>query len=86
MNISEMSGQQLIDYINNADKQFTIQELKDIVQQASGKVEGKGSDVTYLLYNGQFEGEKWTGKTAEEIASGNRGGLPLTPVTTGNSS
>ena len=35
MNINEMSGQQLIDYINNADKQFTIQELKDIVQQAS---------------------------------------------------
>ena len=35
MNINEMSGQQLIDYINNADKQFMIQELKDIIQQAS---------------------------------------------------
>ncbi|PYE39213.1 hypothetical protein [Psychrobacter fozii] len=47
MNINEMSGQQLIDYINNADKQFTIQELKDIIQQASASIEGAADDAAY---------------------------------------
>lgn len=60
MNIQNMTGQQLIDYVAGIEERLTVQQLKDIVAQASAKVEGKSANVTNLLYNGQMKDGTWT--------------------------
>lgn len=67
MNIQDMKTEDLIALVSDENKQFSVQDLVDIINNASAKVQNKSDNVTYLFYSGKVNGE-FSGVVAENLA------------------
>lgn len=68
-NIQKMNGYQLIELFKNPNNNFSVDDIKFIVQNASGKIENASKNDIFLLYTGTISENEYSSSVMEQISS-----------------